>query len=139
MSRKIRIAFVVALVALPAAVAAAALRASPVLVTNCHEALYKPKSITLSCGDASTVLTKLTWKTWTSTTAGGKGVYNVNPCVPNCVSGKFKHYPVSVALSSPKRCTNPKRTVFDRIAITFTNQKPGKNNPMRETLGCPLH
>ena len=88
MSRLVRIVIAVAVLGLPAA--AGAIIIKPTYVTNCHEAVYKPRSITLSCGDASTLLRKLSWTRWRANSANGNGQYAVNPCNPNCAAGKFK-------------------------------------------------
>lgn len=136
MSRLVRILIAAAVLAVPAA--AAALIVKPPYVTNCHSAEYKPRSITLSCGDGTSLVRKLSWTSWKTTTARANGQYAVNPCNPNCASGKFKFYKVSVVVSKPRVCGHIKHLVFTRIAITFVDQKPGPNRTMRETLGCPL-
>jgi hypothetical protein len=136
MSRLVRIVIAVAVLALPAA--AGAIIIKPTYVTNCHQAVYRPRSITLSCGDASTLLRRLSWTSWRARSASGDGQYAVNPCNPNCAAGKFKFYEVSVVLSRPRVCRKVNHLVFNRAAITFVNQKPGPDRTMRETLGCPL-
>ncbi len=132
-----RIALLVALAAVPAL----ALAASPsqVLVTNCHRAEYKPKSISLSCGDANNLLIKLKWSSWTTTNATGAGINQVNPCTPNCASSRSKPYPVNVTLSKPKACKNRSHKVFNRVTLTYTGKRPpGSKKTETDTLGCPL-
>jgi hypothetical protein len=122
-----------------AAVPAVALAASPkVWLTNCHKVAYKPRSLSLSCGDANNTLRQLTWSSWTSTKATGKGINDVNPCTPNCASSRTKPYPATVTLSHPKLCKNVGLKVFNRITLTYTDKRPGPEKTVTETLGCPL-
>jgi hypothetical protein len=126
-----------ALLALPAVALAAG--TNRVYVPNCAKAVYKPKEIVLACGDDSSLLTKLTWGRWTSQGASGSGVYEVNDCTPDCVSGHFNSYPATVTLSRPKRCAKVKHhKVFGRVVAQYQGANPDSPQKLTDSLACPF-
>jgi hypothetical protein len=127
---------VAALVALPAAALASA-GPRQVWVTDCFKSAYKPKSITIACGDASNILVKLTWSSWSRTKAVGSGKDAVNMCTPNCAAGHFTYHRVTATLSKPIHCSGRKHRVFNRLTLKFKGQS-GPNGTQKVILGCPL-
>jgi hypothetical protein len=127
----VRILMALCVLAVPAAALAAG--GSRVYVANCTKAVYKPKRITLACGDGTSSLSALKWTSWTGSQASGRGTENVDTCKPDCVSGKVKHVAATVTLSKPTHCKGlNKHKIFKRLALKFTT---GKSQTM--TLGCP--
>jgi hypothetical protein len=103
---------------------------------NCNSEQFKPKRITLACGDAGTWLAKLNWSSWSGTSASGAGTYNVNTCTPDCAAGKSKSYPVKVTLSKVKTCPSQTHPAFKQAALTWTGTKPA-NAPAKLSFRCP--
>lgn len=134
-TRLVRIAVLVAALALPAAALAAT--GGRVLVGNCNAAQYKPKQIELACGDGSNYLAKLKWKSWAATKATGGGIDEINDCTPDCVSGHFHAYPVSVTLSKPISCNGRSHKLFGRIALVYGSKHPGTKRTAGGPLFCP--
>ena len=125
------------------AVAAAALLAIPassatkvLFPANCGKPTYKPKSIVVACGDANNQITGITWETYGTDVASGKGTAKVNDCKPNCASGKTKSYKAAVSLTKPKNCGNGV-IQFTKLVETFPSTRPaglGKN--LSESFPC---
>jgi len=70
---------------------------SSVSIFDCSTAAsVAPKTFVLTCADANTELTALTWSGWGQTTANAKGTARWNNCTPNCVSGKWQSAAISV-------------------------------------------
>lgn len=60
----------------------------PALVYGCdQQAVAKPKSYVLLCGDGGVALDKLTWTGWGKPKATATGVQIQNSCVPSCAAG----------------------------------------------------
>jgi hypothetical protein len=118
---------------------AAALAASPpsqVWVVNCNTEQYKPKSITIACGDGGIYLAKLQWSAWSKTSAAGAGSYDMIDCTPSCVQGHLRTYPVKVTLSKPRSCPGRKHKAFRHIGLVFTSTQP-TGAATQITLPCP--
>jgi hypothetical protein len=74
-------------------------------------ALHEPacRSGCVLSGDATSILSTMTWRSWTATAATGAGTENIEGCVPNCATGGQYRVPVVVTFSRPvKAC--PART-----------------------------
>jgi hypothetical protein len=103
---------------------------------NCKTPSFKPKQITLACADSGFVIRSITWSSWTTSSASGKGTARVNDCNPNCAAGTFQSYPASIKLMTPKLCTATRRQ-FTRIVVTFTGSRPaGFTRTERQHFGC---
>jgi hypothetical protein len=61
----------------------------------------KPESFLITCADGNEELWKISWKSWTLTSAEGAGFYVHNDCNPDCANGHFITEPISVRLSRP--------------------------------------
>jgi hypothetical protein len=81
----------------------------------------RPVSIMLACGDGNASLTRLTWSSWTPTTALATGLYTHNLCVPNCAEGTF------VSVSADVRLNYPIQTSAGRefATVSYTYSNPG--------------
>ncbi|MBS2537604.1 hypothetical protein KGQ20_33120 [Catenulispora sp. NF23] len=66
----------------------AATPAGPAVVYGCdQQAVAKPKTYVLMCGDGGVALDKLTWTGWGKPKATATGVQIQNSCVPDCAAG----------------------------------------------------
>ncbi|MEU3312627.1 hypothetical protein ACGFY6_17790 [Streptomyces sp. NPDC048387] len=75
----------------------------PVVVVDCFSAAQvRPEEYILACGDGNNRLVDLHWRTWGAGTAVATGTDMVNDCRPDCASGRFRPYPVTVTLSAPR-------------------------------------
>lgn len=54
-------------------------------------------------GDSTSVLYRMTWRTWTGIKAVGTGTENIENCAPTCASGGQYKVPVVVVFSHPVR------------------------------------
>lgn len=110
---------------------------SPLKITNCNKASSRPKSVTLACADANTVLGGLSWSSFGGATAKAKGTLEVNKCEPNCAAGKFSKYPVKATASGSRKCKGGLR-VYSKLSLQFTGKSPSKANSLKSwTLSCP--
>lgn len=103
---------------------------------NCTKLQFKPKRITIACGDAGIFLGKLKWSTWGASSAKGAGTYNQNDCTPDCAAGKFQSALVNVTLSKVKTCPGQTHPAFKQAALTYTGTRP-KGAPAKLTFRCP--
>jgi hypothetical protein len=104
---------------------------------NCRTPSFKPRQVTLACADAGFVIRSITWSSWTTRSAGGKGTASVNDCDPNCAAGTFQSYPASVKLITPELCRAGRPMQFTRIVVTFTGSRPaGFTRTERQHFGC---
>ena len=71
-----------------------------ILTWDCETAIYKPKSITITCADSGIFVEKIQWSTWGQEGARGIGIYSENLCEPNCAEGKRVTAPVKITLSN---------------------------------------
>ncbi len=120
------------------AVAATASGSGKPFAINCYKEQFKPKRITIACGDAGIWLSKLKWSSWSGSNAKGAGTYNQNDCTPDCASGKIMTYPVDVTLSKPKSCPGQTQLAFKRAALTFTGTPPPGRGVGKLTFRCPV-
>ncbi len=61
----------------------------------------KPSEIDFS-GDGGNIVTRISWSTWTATRANGKGLSDIQSCVPSCVQGSNKTVTATLVLSEPR-------------------------------------
>jgi hypothetical protein len=111
--------------------------ASAIKVPNCTKASIRPKTVTLTCADANTLVSGLTWSTFGGPTAKAKGTFQINKCEPNCAAGKFSKYPVKVTVSGTRKCQGNMR-IYSKLTLQFTGKPPAKANTLKSwTLSCP--
>jgi hypothetical protein len=135
--RQLLAAVLLAAAALIATAAMSASASSPLKITNCFRASTRPKLLTLTCGDANTVLKGLRWSTFGGTTARATGKFVMNTCDPNCAEGRAVSFRVSVKATDPRKCKGGLR-VYNKLALRFTGHSPSERNDLEHwTLGCP--
>jgi hypothetical protein len=91
---------------------------------------YKPR-VTLLSGDGTLEMRRSQWTTWTSTEAVGHGVGVVDSCNRGCANGPFRHVPMRLRESNPKRECG--RMFFTTYHVTFA-RRPFPNERRRLTL-----
>lgn len=91
-------------------------------VNNCGTVEYKPTDLVLTCADANTMLTELTWAGWSNGRAKGAGTFEVNDCQPTCVAGTTREYPVRVLLSKVK--VQGGERLLTKATLTFAKARP---------------
>ncbi|HET7051648.1 MAG TPA: hypothetical protein VFI54_25485 [Solirubrobacteraceae bacterium] len=133
--RLLRISALIGVSAVPA-VALAAPGPTTVFAINCLQEQFKPKQITVACGDGAVRVSKLKWTSWSSSQATASGVYKVDTCNPDCASGRTQSFPVKITLSRPKSCPGHKHKAFGRLSYAFGAKHP-KPTPRRVSLPCP--
>jgi hypothetical protein len=115
--------------------------ASPSVVVNCTSAppsrlSVRPSSIPLACADNGLGVEKLTWTTWTATTATGQGTFWEHVCVPSCAaSATYDYYPVAVRLSAVKSAGQ--ETWFSLLTVRWTSSPPPAQLPTSFGLESP--
>jgi hypothetical protein len=135
LGRLLRICVFIGVFAVPA-VAPAAPGPNTVYAITCLQETFKPKQITVACGDGAVRVSKLKWTSWSTTQAQASGVYQVDRCNPDCASGATQSFPVKITLSRPKACPGHKHKAFGRLSYTFGSKRP-KPTPRHTSLPCP--
>jgi hypothetical protein len=133
--RLLRTGVIIGVLAVPA-VALASPGPKTVYAITCLQETFKPKQITVACGDGTVRVSKLKWTSWSTTQARASGVYQVNKCKPDCASGRTQSFPVKITLSRPKTCPGRKHKAFGRLSYAFGAKHP-KPSPRRTSLPCP--
>ena len=80
----------------------------PVLTVGSYTGM-KPTEIAYS-GDATNVVTTITWSSWTAVGATGQGTSDIDSCNPNCAQAPPSLVPTTVTLSAPVNGTFTKMT-----------------------------
>jgi len=135
MRNALKVTVLVAFLAVPS-VALATSASSRSLAINCNQEQFKPKRITIACGDAGIYLGKLKWSNWGSSSASATGTYNQNTCTPDCAAGHIKSFPVKVTLSKPKACSIQANPAFRQAALTYTGSHP-QGAQAKVKFSCP--
>ncbi len=68
----------------------------------------------IGCGLVA-YLTAIDWTSWKPTSASGTGTFHQDTCVPDCVTGAFKNYRVSISLADPGDWLG--HLVFEEITV----------------------
>ncbi|MFD4635045.1 hypothetical protein ACFVYR_05480 [Streptomyces sp. NPDC058284] len=72
----------------------------PAAIADCGgQALDRPASLLLACGDGGSGLDALTWTGWGTPTARATGQGRERVCTPSCAEGREARYPVTVTVS----------------------------------------
>lgn len=82
---------------------------------DCRHGQYKPRTITITCADGMTYLSKLHWSRWGTGGASGSGNETIGQGAgarPIHLNGVF------VALSRAGRCSHQPHRVFKRVTVT---------------------
>jgi hypothetical protein len=95
-------------------------------------------------GDSTAFLDKMTWNSWSGSTAVGTGTYELNGCNPNCAAGPLHKVPTVVTLSNPvKDCSSSgTRYFWTRATFRFPDGLPkalqGENAPQNPWVFSPV-
>ncbi|HEY0717446.1 MAG TPA: hypothetical protein VGD68_07495 [Streptosporangiaceae bacterium] len=94
-------------------------------VFNCRHAQLRPGSLMLACADGNNYLARLSWSSWTASSATGTGIQEVNDCVPYCAAGKFRGYPADVVFwRSEPVPGHPAQRYFTRVTLRYPGPRP---------------
>ena len=83
----------------PATTPASTAAQLPALVVGSYSG-SKPTEIAYS-GDATNVVTKITWASWTAAGATGTGTSDIDSCIPNCATAPTDYVTTTITLSTP--------------------------------------
>jgi serine/threonine protein kinase len=83
----------------PVSTPASSPAALPVLTAGSYTGM-KPTEIAFS-GDATNVVTKISWTSWTATGASGTGTSDIDSCNPNCAQAPPSLVPTTITLTDP--------------------------------------
>jgi hypothetical protein len=109
--------------------------------------LYEPACTGYGCslsGDATAILYKITWTTWSATQAVGTGTYKLDACNPSCAAGPVDPVATVVTFSQPVQVCSSSGThwVWSRASFTFPHGLPqafqGQNAPANPWTFTPL-
>jgi hypothetical protein len=125
----------IALGALVVAVAAAK-PARTYVASNCNNAVVKPRSIVLACGDAGLLDTRLQWTQWGTKKAHGAGLGVQKVCKPNCAAGKVAKAAMKLILSKPRFCPQDEKRHFTKVRYKWIPAAPA-GGPRQGTVPLP--
>lgn len=84
----------------PPAVTTTQPRTQPAAIVSCEQqALTRPTTLLLACGDGKRSLQNLTWTDWGLPTATAHGQVEETTCEPSCLSGTTVRYSATVTVS----------------------------------------
>jgi hypothetical protein len=107
--------------------AAPSLTSVQMVVFDClgQRALVEPKTFILSCADANSLLSGLSWTSWTSRLASATGTLQENDCTPYCAAGHFHSYPAVVVLWGNAAVKNhPGEHCYPKMTVILTGARP---------------
>lgn len=67
-----------------------------VMPISCTNKVGEPTSFVISCADANSEVSSLTWTDWGQATAYATGVVRWNDCTPTCVAGVWKQASINL-------------------------------------------
>ncbi len=82
---------------------AASAAASATYLYNCSTRVQHPREIVLTCADANTYVTAITWSQWSSPRARATGILHWNTCTPTCVAGQHRSAPIHFVATDRRR------------------------------------
>ena len=95
----------------------AEVKSGEIFISECgYGYSQKPSSITLTCADGGIYLDNISYNSWNSNGATGKGIFNENTCDPDCATGKFSRVPVSITIVKPFKDANGK-FIFSKMVL----------------------
>jgi len=110
----------------------------PALVNCLGKPVVQPRQYTLACADGNAYLSGLRWTSWRGV-AFGQGTEYVNDCVPDCVGGRFYHYPVLITLwRAQARPGHPSQRYFSRLTLIHTGSLHIRGGRLPRTQTFPL-
>jgi hypothetical protein len=128
-------AALVAAAAVPAAASAQGDQLRVFFPGDCQTNAYKPKSLTVFCGDGGMPIAKIRWSSYGAKQATGRGVASVNDCDPNCAAGTSSNYRARIKLTRVRQCGDVPQ--FTRLRVTFVGKAPkGFKRGVRQSFQC---
>jgi hypothetical protein len=127
------IAFCLSIVAVPAV----ATSTTTYVTYNCKAVKKEPAKIVFACADYGYYVDHLTWSSWSTTKAVGRGVFHMNDCKPNCASGHFHSRKGTLVLQKTMTCPKIHKTVFKHAEATYDKAWNGKKK-QSSPLFCPI-
>jgi hypothetical protein len=70
---------------------------------NCSTRTQRPHEIVLTCADANTYVSNITWSHWSASSAHAKGTFHWNTCTPTCVAGTNKSKAVTFIATNRRK------------------------------------
>lgn len=86
---------------------------------GCADSANRPTYVVLTCADAGSTASQLTWTSWTGGGATASGVLVENDCKPTCVGGTKQSYPATFRFYAPRS------GLFTTVDIAFPGAGPG--------------
>jgi hypothetical protein len=90
---------------------------STFLLTCGHDAVARPATYDVLCGNGIYTLVQLEWSTWGGAAATATGRYVMRDCTPTCAAGVDTSYPVRVMASD--RVTRDGVRTYQELSLTF--------------------
>lgn len=103
---------------------------APVVLDCAGQGAVKPSSIQIGCATGSVMISDITWSSWSSNEAKGRGQLVVNSCIyaggPICAEGRTMSYPAQISLG--RQASGPGITVFSKVNLRFAESGPAALN-----------
>jgi hypothetical protein len=100
-------------------------------VSDCRHGEVRPDAIILACGDGTSALSHLRWRTWGGRTARATGTLSYVDCTPSCAEGTQHHAHASLRLTTRHHCKGHGGLYYTRGRLTAR----GRTHTV--VLGCP--
>lgn len=75
----------------------------------------------VACG--AFALINITWSSWGTEDAWGKGILEINDCIPSCANGSYNNYPANFELFDPIPAGH--HVYFAKLTVTYNGKQPG--------------
>ena len=95
-------------------------------VEDCGKPEVEPDRIVFACADFGLFANHLDWTHWGHRRATAEGVLHAKVCKPDCASGYFKDYPVTVTLHKIKTwsCNAFRARFYRKVKLSFPGDRP---------------
>ena len=96
------------------------------VVIDCRgTSVVMPRTFQLACADGNDYLGNLSWTSWRMGYASATGMQTMNDCMPTCVQGTFRSYPVAVVLwgNAPVTGVSTQRR-YSMITLRYPGRPP---------------
>jgi hypothetical protein len=103
------------------------------VVSDCVHSHVRPESIVLACGDGTSSLGALRWRSWGGSSARATGTLSYVDCTPSCAEGTEHHARASLRLTTRRHCKGHGGLYYTRGRLT------ARGETRTVVLGCPAH